>query len=228
MAVYRFRVTFEDQDDVYRDIEIKSTQTFSDFHFAILQNIAFDTKHAASFFVSDDLWRKNDEITLLKEDVEEGVRLMEKTKIATCIESPHQRFVYLYDKDVCWSFQILLMKILDDDAKQTYPTCVKSAGIAPKQYKVLKPLPDLASPELLLASLLDEKSVDEEAYKFAGGEIEDDEETTEAKKEIFNAEAEEVYSSEDENEFEGSEGEEPEEGHEEGGFSDHGHDDHEH
>ena len=28
MAIYRFRVTFEDYDDVYRDIEVRSNQTF--------------------------------------------------------------------------------------------------------------------------------------------------------------------------------------------------------
>ncbi len=32
MAVYKFRVSFEDYDDIHRDIEIKSNQTFADFH----------------------------------------------------------------------------------------------------------------------------------------------------------------------------------------------------
>jgi hypothetical protein len=34
-VVYRFRVTFEDYDEITRDIEIKSTQFFSDLHTAI-------------------------------------------------------------------------------------------------------------------------------------------------------------------------------------------------
>ena len=64
MAIYRFKVSFEDYDEVNRIIEIKSTQTFLDFHHCIQESIKFDNKHAASFFVSDDFWRKNDEITL--------------------------------------------------------------------------------------------------------------------------------------------------------------------
>src|SRR5687768_3442912 len=112
MAIFRFRVTFEDYDDVYRDIEIKSSQTFRDFHETIQQSINFDNKHGASFFVSDDFWRKGTEITLLKDDVEEGVKLMEKTKIATLVEDPHQHFVYVYDQNVQWSFHIQLLKIL--------------------------------------------------------------------------------------------------------------------
>jgi predicted double-glycine peptidase len=32
MALYRFRVTFEDYDDVMREIDVKSNQTFEDLH----------------------------------------------------------------------------------------------------------------------------------------------------------------------------------------------------
>ena len=80
MAVYKFRLTFEDYEDIYRDIEIRSTHTFFDFHEIILQSIGFDMKHAASFFASDDFWRKGTEITLLEEDLEPGVKLMKNTK----------------------------------------------------------------------------------------------------------------------------------------------------
>ncbi|MBL7917723.1 MAG: hypothetical protein JNM96_04950, partial [Bacteroidia bacterium] len=106
MAVYRFRVCLEDNEDVYRDIDIKSSQTFEHFHDAIQEAFKFDKKHAASFFVSDDYFRKGDEITLRKEDLalnEEDIRkkitkkyLMSECKIAKFIEQPHQRFVYVF------------------------------------------------------------------------------------------------------------------------------------
>lgn len=135
MAVYKFRLTFEDYEDIYRDIEIRSTHTFFDFHEIILQSIGFDTKHAASFFASDDFWRKGTEITLLEEDLEPGVKLMKNAKISAYIERPNQRFIYLYDKKVLWSFLIELIKLVPEDVKVKYPRCVKSAGQAPKQYK---------------------------------------------------------------------------------------------
>ncbi len=135
MAVYKFRVTFEDYEDIYRDIEIKSTHTFFDFHEIILQSIGFDMKHAASFFASDDFWRKGTEITLLEEDLEPGVKLMKNTKISAFIERPNQRFIYLYDKQVLWSFQIELIKLVQEDLKAKYPRCLKTVGQAPKQYK---------------------------------------------------------------------------------------------
>src|ERR1035437_7419985 len=135
MAVYKFRLTFEDYEDIHRDIEIKATQTFFDFHEVILQSIGFDMKHAASFFVSDDFWRKGTEVTLLEEDIEPGVKLMKNVKISTFIEQPNQRFIYLYDKQVLWSFQIELIKLVPEDIKTKYPRCLKTIGQAPKQYK---------------------------------------------------------------------------------------------
>jgi hypothetical protein len=146
MAVYKFKLFIEDNEDIYREIEILSGQTFEDFHNAIQDAYKFDKKHAASFFVSDDYWRKDQEITLREEDLpldEEEVRkgvspknLMVKTKIAKYIDSPRQRFMYVFDPSVKWAFCIELMKILPDNPKGTYPTCVKSIGNPPKQYKL--------------------------------------------------------------------------------------------
>ncbi|MHB8261145.1 MAG: IS1096 element passenger TnpR family protein [Bacteroidia bacterium] len=135
MAIYKFRVSFEDYEDISRDIEIRSSQTFFDFFQIILQSIDFDTKQAASFFTSDDYWSKHKEITLLKEDVEPGVKLMKDTKIASFIEQPNQRFVFIYDKEACWSLLIELIKLVPENAKANYPHCTKSNGIAPVQYK---------------------------------------------------------------------------------------------
>ena len=42
MAVYRFKVAFEDHEEIYREIEIKSTQNFEDFHSIILKSVDFD------------------------------------------------------------------------------------------------------------------------------------------------------------------------------------------
>ena len=135
MAIYKFRVIFEDYEDVSRDIEIRSTQTFYDFYHGILQSIDFDAKHAASFFSSDDYWSKGNEVTLLEEDLEPGVKLMKNVKIASLIEQPNQRFVFIYDKEARWTLLIELIKLVPEDIATTYPRCLKSVGGAPKQYK---------------------------------------------------------------------------------------------
>jgi hypothetical protein len=208
MAVYRFRVSWEENEDVFRDIEIKSGQTFEDFHITIQEAFKFDNKHAASFFVSDDYWRKNQEITLRKEDlplepedIKAGVdpkKLMAETKIAKFIDQPHQRFVYVFDPNVQWSFLIEMLKIAEDNPKTKYPAIVKSFGTAPKQYKQINIVKDAVAPENEMAALLADLDIpDEEVYKTI-----DNEETGVEEEDLQALEGEEGEDSEEETEDE--------------------------
>jgi len=177
MAAYRFKVFLEDNEDVFRDIDIKVAQNFEHFHTIIQTAFKFDSKHSAAFFVSDDYWRKGQEITLRKEDLpldEEEIRknvdpkkLMSEVKIAKYIEQPHQRFVYVFDPVVQWTFLIEMIKIVDENAKLEYPNIVKSIGTAPKQYKQVNLAKEELSPDLAMAGLLAEleDDDDEEVYK---------------------------------------------------------------
>jgi len=189
MAAYRFKICLEENEDIFRDIDIKAIQSFEDFHKIIQEAFKFDGKHAASFFVSDDYWRKGQEITLRKEDLpldEEEIRkkvdpkkLMADIKIAKYIEQPHQRFVYVFDPAVQWSFLIEMMRIVEVNNKTNYPTIVKSIGTAPKQYKQTLMAKEELGPEMALAGLLGEieEPEDEEIIKSIDGVeegIEDD------------------------------------------------------
>lgn len=178
MAIYKFRVTYEDHEDVYRDIEIKSTQSFEEFHKAIQEAIGFDNSKPASFFVSDDYWRKGLEITNVEEEKKEDddyddddakskrspKKLMNKSKLVSFIDDPHQKFLYVSDFTAQWTFCIELIKILLDESKESFPRCVKSSGKAPKQYKAT-----IASVPSPIEEDLDEREnevllIQEEAY----------------------------------------------------------------
>lgn len=196
MAVYRFKVTFEDNEDVYREIEIKSTQNFEDFHNVIIQSIGFDNTHDASFFISDDYWRKGEEIRLKKS---EDLRQMNKCKIALLIDDPHQKFVYVYDPKIHWTFLVELLKIVPDDAKATYPKTAKSGGEAPKQYKTNAIVPPVADDEEFDE---EEPHSDDEAYTLAHSEDETALlEGEEGEEEVAEGE-EELHDDEDATEFE--------------------------
>ena len=134
--IYRFKVCFEDYEEIFREIEIQSTQNFEDFHHAIQKAINFDSSHLASFYISDYYWRKGMEITLKnKEENPEPKKVMSNCKLASFIEDPHQKFVYLFDFSMMWTFNIELIKILPQDLKASYPRCIKSVGMARPQYK---------------------------------------------------------------------------------------------
>lgn len=140
MAVYRFKVSFEDYDDTYRVIEIKSSQTFLDFHKAILDSIGFDQKQMASFYMSNDTWKKEQEITLedMSDDDDETsipIPTMKDSRLSMFINDPHQKIVYVYDFMAMWTLLIELTGIeMKEKTGVKYPVMTKSVGLAPKQY----------------------------------------------------------------------------------------------
>ncbi|WP_345948356.1 MULTISPECIES: hypothetical protein [unclassified Mucilaginibacter] len=136
MALYRFRVTFEDYDDVSREVDIKSTHTFADLHQAIHQSIGYSPDYSSSFYISNDQWTKGEEIAFKPSErkINRGVALMENSKLSSFIDDPHQKFYYTSNFDRPFDFHVELVKILDETPGVTYPATVKSAGEAPKQF----------------------------------------------------------------------------------------------
>ncbi len=134
MAIYKFRVSFEDYDDVIREIDIRSTQTFLDLHKTIHTTTGYDPEKSSSFYVSNDQWIKNEEIAFhpTQRKIERGVALIENTKLNKFIDDPHQKFYYTYNFERPYDFHIELMKILDEEKGKDYPFVAKITGDAPK------------------------------------------------------------------------------------------------
>lgn len=144
--VYKFRILSEEDDKFIRDIEIKSTQTFEDFHFIILESLGFKGNELASFYTCDRKWNKHKEITLLdmteqqapeSDQFEDGEAIrqdimpmfvMKDSKINKFIEDPHQRFIYEYDFLNLRTFYIELVKIIQGEENIKYPRCTLSKG----------------------------------------------------------------------------------------------------
>jgi hypothetical protein len=137
MALYRFRITFEDYDDVIREIDVKSNQTFEELHRAIHQSTGYTPEYPSSFYVSNDQWIKGEEITFMpnQKRIDRGVALMDKVKLLKYIDDPHQKFYYTFNFDRPFDFHVELLKIiLDETPGTTYPAVIKSVGDAPKQF----------------------------------------------------------------------------------------------
>ncbi len=137
MAILRFRVYFEEDESVYRDVAIRHTQSFSELHAAILRAYEFDNKHKATFFRSNDHWQRGREISLEKydRDYKAPPLLMSETTIGSEIRDPNQRFIYLYDFNKNWTFLVELINVSkEENPKLSYPSMVRTEGIAPSQY----------------------------------------------------------------------------------------------
>jgi hypothetical protein len=137
MAILKFRIYWEDDDSVYRDVAVKHSQTFFDLHSIILKCFEFDTKHEATFFRSNDNWQRGKEITLEKYDkvYKAEPLLMKDCTIGSEIKNPNQKFIYVYDFHKNWTFLVELINVnKEENHKISYPTCSRSEGIGPSQY----------------------------------------------------------------------------------------------
>jgi hypothetical protein len=137
MAVLKFRIYFEEDDSVYRDVAARHTQSFLQLNDIILKAYEFDNKHKSTFFRSNDHWQRGREISQEKYDKEYKVEplLMANTTIGSEMRDPNQKFVFVYDFVKNWSFLVELINVSkEEDLKLTYPAVIKSEGIAPSQY----------------------------------------------------------------------------------------------
>src|SRR6187402_2460973 len=137
MAILKFRVYFEEDDSIYRDVAIKHTQSFLQLHQVILRAYEFDSKHQATFYRSNDNWQRGREISLAKYDkaYKAPPLLMKDTTIGSEIRDTNQKFVYLYDFAKNWTFLVELINVSkEENPKMTYPAMVRKEGIPPSQY----------------------------------------------------------------------------------------------
>jgi hypothetical protein len=137
MAILKFRIYFEEDESIYRDIAIRHTQSFLELHETILKSYEFDNKHKATFYRSNDHWQRGREISLEKYDKNYAKEplLMADTTIGSEIREPNQKFIYHYDFNKNWSFLVELISVSkEENPRLTYPSSVRTEGIAPSQY----------------------------------------------------------------------------------------------
>ena len=138
MAILRFRIYWEDDDSIYRDVVIKHTQNFADLHLCILKSFEFDSKHKATFYRSNDNRLRGREISLEKYDdkvYKVDPLIMTEVTMGSEIKDPNQKFIYVYDFNKFWTFMVELINVdKEENKKLTYPVCIRTEGIAPSQY----------------------------------------------------------------------------------------------
>ncbi|MEY2646768.1 MAG: hypothetical protein RL158_744 [Bacteroidota bacterium] len=139
MAILKFRVYWEEEDAIYRDVLVKHTQHFSDFHQIILKAFEFDQKHDATFFRSNEKWQRGREISkeVYQKEYPVAPLLMDETTIGSEIMDTNQHFIYLYDFNKSWTFLVELIQVIknaDADMNLEYPVISRVEGVGPMQY----------------------------------------------------------------------------------------------
>ena len=139
MAILKFRVYWEEEDAIYRDVLVKHTHHFSDFHQIILKAFEFDQKHDATFFRSNEKWQRGREISkeVYQKEYPVAPLLMDETTIGSEIMDTNQHFIYLYDFSKSWTFLVELIQVIknaDADMSLDYPVVSRVEGVGPMQY----------------------------------------------------------------------------------------------
>ena len=62
--VFRFTLISDEVDHFLREIQIDAEATFQDFHQAILSSVGYPDDQMTSFFICNESWEKETEITL--------------------------------------------------------------------------------------------------------------------------------------------------------------------
>jgi len=139
MAFLKFRVYWEEDDAIYRDVVVKHTQNFTELNNIILKAFEFDQKHDATFFRSNDIWKRGREISkaVYEKEYIAPPLLMEETTIGSEIIDTNQHFIFLYDFVKSWTFLIELIQVIknaDADMSLEYPIISRIEGVGPMQY----------------------------------------------------------------------------------------------
>ena len=132
--IYRFTIISDEVDDFVREIQIDPEATFFDLHEAILKAANYTNDQMTSFFICDDDWEKEKEITLEEMDnnPEMDSWIMKETRLNELIEDEKQKLLYVFDYMTDRCFFIELSEIITGKEIKG-AKCTKKSGEAPKQ-----------------------------------------------------------------------------------------------
>ena len=134
--IYRFRVILDNdtEDDVFRDIEIRESDTMEDLHNVITQSFGFDGMEMASFYMSDEQWNQGEEISMMDmSETGNPLKMMSTTIIKDMIHEASTRLIYLYDFMNMWTFYVELGEIVEEAEGTDYPNLMYVHGQIPDE-----------------------------------------------------------------------------------------------
>lgn len=133
--IYRFRIVLDNdtEDDVFRDIEIRRSDSLEDLHNVITQSFGFDGSEMASFYLSNDEWQQGEEISLFDLGEGHGTRLMNETMLEDVVHDNSTKLIYIYDFLSLWTFYVELAEIVDESEGTDYPNLMYVHGQIPSE-----------------------------------------------------------------------------------------------
>lgn len=133
--VYRFKLVSDEVSHFFREIEIDSENSFLQLRNAILESVDYTKDELDSFFLCNDQWERQEEIT--QEDMgntssDQDIFIMESTPLSELIEEEGQKLSFEFDYLTERSFFLELKEIIPSRSL-VEPLCTMKLGTPPKQ-----------------------------------------------------------------------------------------------
>jgi len=132
--VYRFKLVSDEVSNFSREIEIDANSSFFQLRNAILDSVNYTKDDMDSFFLCDDEWQRQEEITLedMGSSSDQDIWIMEDTPLNELIEEEGQKLVFVFDYLTERSF-FMEMKEAVPGRNLSDPICTVKRGNPPAQ-----------------------------------------------------------------------------------------------
>ncbi len=132
--VYKFKLVSDEVSNFSREIEIDANSSFFQLRNAILDSVNYTKDDIDSFFLCDDEWQRQEEITLedMGSSSDQDIWIMDDTPLNELIEEEGQKLVFVFDYLTERSF-FMEMKEAVPGRNLSDPICTVKRGNPPAQ-----------------------------------------------------------------------------------------------
>ncbi len=170
--IYRFVVGSEEAENFKLEIAIDSEDTFDRLRNVILDAAGYNKEQMDSFYICDDEWNKEKEVTYMDMDSDSDVDLwiMEDTHLSELIDEEGQKLKFVFDYMTERYFYMRLKEMIPGKNLRD-PLCESKVGKAPIETVDLEVYSDKFTK-------IETPSIDELDAEFYGDESFSDDELT--------------------------------------------------
>lgn len=132
--IYRFTFLSDESEGFKRVFEADSEATFLELHRAILASVGYPDDQMTSFFMCNDRWEKEQEVTLMEMEstYEYDNMVMDSTRLSELLTDEKQKLMYIFDPMFERNFFGELTAIVPGKSMEGVQ-CTEKKGKAPEQ-----------------------------------------------------------------------------------------------
>lgn len=163
--IYNFRIVSDEVENFRREIKIDADMTFEDLKNIICESVGYDKNQMSSFFICDNSWEKEREITMedMGSDSDQDVYLMDECTLSDFIEDEGQRLMFTFDYMTDRSLYIEMKEMVPGKNLKD-ALCTLSRGEAPAQTVDMDEFDAIADAKASAAAAAAAEDMGEEFY----------------------------------------------------------------